>query len=345
MSKSDQLEQRLHETVQNLKENDFNAEIKVSVYDIKSGIGANVRGDDKGWSASIIKVPIMVATLREIEQKKLDFRENLVVDHKMRLENNDPVSKMRQGRLVRVYDLIGHMITVSDNEATNMLANKIGIPTLNKYFKEFKMEKTILGHLLCPKVPRYTNSFNPSGSNLTSPNDMTGLFKKLYDQSDNSFSEFVKVSANHFLSKTYCTYLHKGGFFGRNIKSKGGHISSFKDGRDTHEVGIIDDSLIVSIMMNKIKDSDMKYCSPPRDRLRDSRKSFSTFPVRNYDKPLSGGWFDYLFGYPEDIRFGFPVQRCPVGLAYDEIMNVISKIVSPQTNNPQKNICQNKRIK
>ena len=129
-----QLRKDLSMTVQELRESGFDADVKVSVYDLESHSYTNVNGNNRGWAASIIKVPIMIAALTEIESGNLKLETLLQADHSLTLETYDPVSRMKDGDDVMVYDLIRHMISSSDNEATNIIAREIGIPKLNRYF-------------------------------------------------------------------------------------------------------------------------------------------------------------------------------------------------------------------
>ena len=79
----------------------------------------------------------------EIEKGNFNLKDTLTINHDMTLEPYDPVSRMRNGSQVMVYDLLKHMIRVSDNEATNLLADRIGVPRLNEYFEEFSLKASV----------------------------------------------------------------------------------------------------------------------------------------------------------------------------------------------------------
>ena len=247
------LRKNLEDTIQYFKENDkFDGEIKISVYDIKSKLAASVNGNKSGWAASIIKVPIMVEALRQLDLGLIPYDCKIRTNHKFILETYDALSKYRDGIYVGLPLLFYQMIVHSDNTATNMIADRIGINNINQTMQQLGMKKSMLGHLLCPGVPRYTSDFNTDGSNITCADDMALVFRHIYDPEFSSLTPRVRQLADVVLSNTSGGML-RGKYFSKSrIKSKIGSISDPTDGSDLHDVGIIDNHLIVSIMLNKV---------------------------------------------------------------------------------------------
>jgi beta-lactamase class A len=228
------------------------ADIKVSVYDIRDKLSVNVRGDISGWAASTIKLPIMVGVLRDVESGRHNLLDKLVVDHRLVLEKYDYFSRVPDGSLATISSLLYEMIVNSDNTATNILLKDIGIEEVNNMMWDMGMKRSMIGHLLCPGVPRYISSFNPDGSNITCPNDMVEFMRNIYDPNITFLSPLVKGISDTILSATHPSFFSFGGFPSHKIKTKSGVIHDEKAGDDMHETGIIDDHLIVSIMLNKI---------------------------------------------------------------------------------------------
>jgi len=260
--KSENLRKDLEETIQDFKVMGLDAEIKLGVYDIKTGLNVSINGNKSGWAASIIKLPVMIATLQETEKRRILLKEELLVDHRFTLEQTDYVSMIPQGAPISVGELLFYMIATSDNEATNMLVDRIGGPQkVNECARELGLKRTMLGHLLCPNVPRYTSGFNRDGSNITNPEDMAKLMRHLYEPSYSKLSSFVRRNSDIILSSTIPTFLKKGRFKDSKIKCKVGYISDPVNGEDIHEVGIIDNRLIVCLMANKVKQDYSLDCS------------------------------------------------------------------------------------
>jgi beta-lactamase class A len=247
-SNSKYLENNLTKLANKLKRREFDGEIKLSVYDMKKDISFNIDGDSKGWAASIIKFPIMIAALKEVSNNKLSLEEHLAINHKFTLEKTDIMSMLPNGQLIKLPELICEMIVNSDNEATNMIANRIGVETINNFMWDIDMNNSMLGHLLCPNVPRYTSEFNKDGSNITTPNDMVKSLRQVYDSNYSKLDDNTRKLSDYFFNFT------KHG----NIKYKIGFISDDEYGDDVHEVGIIDDRLIYAIMINKVGQKEIK---------------------------------------------------------------------------------------
>ncbi len=307
VEKSQALRRDLESVIGNLKKSDVDADVKVSVYDIKTRISAHVNGRDSGWAASVIKVPIMVATLQKVEKGFISFDTDLAVDHDLILEPYDQISKLPNGSLVPVQKLLDTMMIHSDNTATNMLARRVGIQYINRMMWDLGMNQSMLGHLLCPDTKRYTSDFNSDGSNLLCTRDMAILMRNIYDQDYSELSKFVRSYSDRIFSQTHAGYIRKPPFLGSKIKAKVGFISDPRDGSDMHETGIIDNRLIVSIMLNKIDQNRILATRPSNEELGSALYSGSFFQMK---------------------------RRTPVDLVYAEVMRCIGKHFGYKNNIP-----------
>jgi len=276
-SRTKKLKQKIIRRIFDAKEGGLEAEVKVALHDIPTGNNLSINGNSIGWAASIIKVPIMISILNAIEEGKINFETKLRATREFQLEPFDYTSRLPEGTSVSVSDLLYHMIVESDNEATNILANRIGIESINRNMRSMGMKRTMLGHLLCPNVPRYRSRINPDGSNITCANDMGKLFRQIYDPKNSKLSYFVRTYADKVMRHTRAAYI-KDELDDSIVKAKIGLISDPLDGSDNHEVGIIDDRLIVCLMANKIrpfKNIQTKKYENPLDHL--SENNYLTF--------------------------------------------------------------------
>ena len=82
-------------------------------------------------AASVIKIPIMVEAFRQFEAGELDPLET----HRIRPEEKMPscgaLNRMHDGLEVTMRDLVELMIVLSDNSATNILIDRLGIDRVN----------------------------------------------------------------------------------------------------------------------------------------------------------------------------------------------------------------------
>jgi beta-lactamase class A len=265
--------------MQEIKEID--AEIKISVYDLESGVSANVGGDSPGWAASTIKLPIMVDAIRQIGLGTLSLNSKIRTDHGLILEPYDFYSKVEDGTMASLSSLLYYMMVQSDNTATNMIARRLGIPNINRTMKNLGMKRSMLGHLLCRGAKRYRSYFNRDGSNITTPNDMVRLMRQIYDSRLHGLSRFERNLARAIMAETSASYLNKGPFKDAEIHAKVGFIHDSSAGLDVHETGIINNHLIVSVMLNKIDQNKIKNNLPIEISNEFFIPSYSSTPIND----------------------------------------------------------------
>lgn len=87
-------------------------------------------------AASVIKVPIMVAAFREILAGRLDPDLELSVPPSEKQPSCGALTYMHDGLRVTVMDLITLMIILSDNTATNLMIDRLGVETVNAAMAE-----------------------------------------------------------------------------------------------------------------------------------------------------------------------------------------------------------------
>jgi beta-lactamase class A len=245
------------------------AEISVSFYDLNGTLDPfDIRGNLPGWSASTIKVPVMIAVCNEVSAGKIDYKNKLVIDHKYPLEPDDTVTLMPKGSRISVGKLLYYMITESDNEATNMLADLVGLEAVNEAARQLGAERTMLAHLLAPKVPRLRADWNPDGSNLTTANDMTSMLTAIYEGYAAS-KEHCDVM-QHLLLSSHQTFL--GLRLPKNtvVSNKVGFISDSYDGDDVHDVGVINDDYVLSVMCFKVGQKYRRETHAWQKRMREA---------------------------------------------------------------------------
>ena len=82
-------------------------------------------------AASVIKVPIMAAAFREIRAGRLDPDDEVTVPPSAKKPSCGALTYMHDGLRVTVMDLITLMIILSDNTATNLIIDRLGIDGVN----------------------------------------------------------------------------------------------------------------------------------------------------------------------------------------------------------------------
>lgn len=130
----------------------------------------NYNKNDVFISASLIKIPIALCILNEINDKKIALDSIINIEEKDVLEDN---KRFKTNVFkYRIEELLTWMIIESDNSSTNVLIKYLGFNKLNEYFKDIGLKDT--------KLERYMlddEAIRNKKNNYTSLEDMYLCFK------------------------------------------------------------------------------------------------------------------------------------------------------------------------
>ncbi len=153
----------------------FNGEVGIAVIDLQTGRELAYEKSKPFPSASLAKIPLMAACFLAVDQGRIKLDRNIALKSSDKLTGSGVLKDMPAGTAFSVERLIGLMIYDSDNTATNMVTNLLGIEYLNKAFKSFGLKNTELSR----KIADYRLRDNGI-ENYTSAEDMALLLEKIY---------------------------------------------------------------------------------------------------------------------------------------------------------------------
>ena len=117
----------------------FQGDISVVIKDLKNDQWLFKYNENEIYSsASIIKVPIMVEAFYQVEKGQLKLDQKIKVRPEDRIKYSI-VSDLSLDEYPLI-DLISLMIIVSDNTATNILIDMLGIDKINERLKELNYQ-------------------------------------------------------------------------------------------------------------------------------------------------------------------------------------------------------------
>src|SRR5215204_904242 len=120
----ERVEKALDEARQEIE--DYNGEAGLYVWDLEGNYGYGIRPDEEFFTASIIKVPIMVAVYREIDADELEFSQEIEIKEEDWAAGAGWLQWEKAGTKQTVGDLLLLMMTQSDNVAANALVRTVG---------------------------------------------------------------------------------------------------------------------------------------------------------------------------------------------------------------------------
>ncbi len=119
----------------------------VSLYCENTGTGESFvhRPDQPVIAASVIKLCVMAEAFRRREAGLLDFDEPVTVRPSDRLPSCGALTYMHDNITVPWGDLVTLMIILSDNTATNLLIDRLGIASVNGFMRSLGLsDRTVL---------------------------------------------------------------------------------------------------------------------------------------------------------------------------------------------------------
>jgi len=150
---------------------------RVSIYlkDLKSNRTWMHHPDDLFPAASLIKVPVMIAAFYKIRDGQLALDERMVITRRNRVGGSGSLKWRPDGTKLTVRELLVHMINESDNTATKMVLDRLGIGYVQQQFPRMGLLYTgIYEEGMSIKGGRVMHE------NYTTAREMASLMDKIY---------------------------------------------------------------------------------------------------------------------------------------------------------------------
>jgi len=124
-------------------------------------------------SASLIKIPILYEALRQIEDGIINPVEHVIIKDGDKIGNTGVLQVLHGVKSYALKDLLTLMVIVSDNSATNLVIDLLGIESINKTIRSLSMNNTILQRKMLDFL-----SIKSGMDNFTTAADIVTCLKK-----------------------------------------------------------------------------------------------------------------------------------------------------------------------
>jgi D-alanyl-D-alanine carboxypeptidase (penicillin-binding protein 5/6) len=105
--------------------------VAAAVRHLESGIGFAYRADERMPTASLVKLPVMVATYAAAHAGQVKFDDRITLGAADLVPGSEVLDKLSPGAEFTLRDAVRMMIAASDNTATNLVLARIGLPATN----------------------------------------------------------------------------------------------------------------------------------------------------------------------------------------------------------------------
>lgn len=157
--------------------------VAIAVKHLKTGETFYYHADKVMPTASLIKFPIMIEVYMQVLEKKIKLSDMVTLREKDKVPGSGILTyHFSEGATFPLRDAVRLMIAFSDNTATNLVLDRIGIPSTNKRMAGWGYPETRIN----AKVFRgKTTSVDPArtkkyGLGSTTAKDMVNLLEKVY---------------------------------------------------------------------------------------------------------------------------------------------------------------------
>ena len=145
---------------------------KMSVFaDDLQGHTVEVGADEEFETASTIKVSLLAALYLQASRGKADLEEEIAYEASQYVDGSGMLRALGVGAKLKVRDVATMMIICSDNIATNMLIDYLGLETINACIRELGFARTTLHNSL------HFDRYHTLGT--TTPREYAALFARI----------------------------------------------------------------------------------------------------------------------------------------------------------------------
>jgi serine-type D-Ala-D-Ala carboxypeptidase (penicillin-binding protein 5/6) len=117
--------------------------VAVAIKHLSSGDRFDYRASEPQPTASLIKFPVMVTAYRLVEQGKLSLEKKITLNEEDKVQGSGILTThFSAGTVLTLRDAIRLMMAYSDNTATNLVLDQIGLATTNEVMTELGLTNT-----------------------------------------------------------------------------------------------------------------------------------------------------------------------------------------------------------
>jgi beta-lactamase class A len=148
----------------------------VTILDPATGDRISVHGGTVFTQASAIKLPVLVTLMRQVEAGEQNLDEVVTLAASDVVPGSGILQQLTPGKVsLSLRDVATLMVTVSDNTATNMIIDRVGMAKVNAEMARLRLSSTKLQRKMQDRT-----AWEEDRENLSTPDEQARLLELLY---------------------------------------------------------------------------------------------------------------------------------------------------------------------
>ena len=201
-AKQDVLWQKLESSINDV-DRSLDGVIGVAILDLSSGKKFLLHADDVFPQASSIKIAVLAELYRQAQDGKLKLTDLYTVQASDLVTDSDIMGGLTPGvTRITLRDLATMMVAVSDNSATNVLIDRVGMENVNAL-----LDSLGLAHTRLRRKMMDLKAAGQGRENISTPGEMMALLENLYrgkilnQQMTNDFFKMLSTHKESFIPR------------------------------------------------------------------------------------------------------------------------------------------------
>lgn len=154
---------------------DLNGVMSVSILDLTSGEQMLIRADEVMPQASSIKITVLLELYKQVQEGKLKLSDEYTIRKEDLVQDSDLLEFAGVGKKLTLRDLAAMVVAVSDNGATNVLIDRVGMENVNATLHSFGLRSTMLRRKMMD-----VKAASEGRENVATAREMTELLRQIY---------------------------------------------------------------------------------------------------------------------------------------------------------------------
>ncbi len=158
----------------------FSGRMGLAAIHLESGESIFLNADERFQTASVIKLPIMVEAFFQAKAGHLKLDETVTYNEADRVPGSGILQDLSPGTILKLVDAITLMIVLSDNLATNLVIERVGIENVNTRMVSLGLKNTkLFKKVFLPAKEPVSDEAKRFGLGVTTPREMMLLLQRL----------------------------------------------------------------------------------------------------------------------------------------------------------------------